>query len=100
MHSRCVLHVGLSCAEMYHKAVADAIAWNDVGDEWLSYLGIGLSVPGALGGDSNESRSTRLYLPARTWRAPSLSSKAAPTLDLNGSNMVWWPSIECHTYGF
>ena len=51
-------------------------------------LEIGLSIPGALGGDSNDSRSTRLYLPARTWRAPSLSSKAAPTLDLNGSSVV------------
>ena len=59
-----------------------------MGEEWLSYLGIGLSVPEALGGDSNESRSTKLYLPARTWRAPPLSSKAAPTLDLNGSNVV------------
>jgi len=42
----------------------------------------GLLAPGDTGGDWKESKSTRLYLPDLTLRASSLSSNAAPTLDL------------------
>ena len=47
-----------------------------------AYLAVGLLAPGDIGGDEKESRSTRLYLPDLTWRAASLSSNGAPTLDL------------------
>lgn len=50
-----------------------------------SYLAAGLLGPAETGGEENESRSTRLYLPDLTWRAPSLSSNGTPTLDLQGS---------------
>ena len=49
------------------------------------YLGfsLGLLAAGEFGAtDSKESKSTKLYLPERTWRALSLSSNAAPTFDL------------------
>ena len=50
------------------------------------YLGLslGLLAAGDLGEtDSKESKSTKLYLPERTWRALALSSNAAPTFDLH-----------------
>jgi len=45
-------------------------------------MGFGLLAPGDTGGDWKESKSIRLYLPDLTLRASSLSSNAAPTLDL------------------
>ena len=58
-------------------------------DALSAYLGFGLGLlaPGDTGGDEKESKSTKLYLPERTLRASSLSSKAAPTLDLYASTL-------------
>ncbi len=49
-------------------------------------MGCCLLAPGDTSGDWKESKSTRLYLPDLTLRSSSLSSNAAPTLDLQEPN--------------